>query len=74
MPPEAEENGAHAQEANCSLQLQRKIRKRARMWIVASGHTVPSTKHGKEKKKVGFSLFGKKMNHSEIHILILISY
>ena len=58
--PEAEENGAQAQgrEVNCSLQ--RKITKHARMLIVAGGHTVPSTEHGKKEKKkeVGFSLFG----------------
>ena len=49
--PEAEENGTHAQEreANCSMQC--KITKLARMLITAGGHTVPSTEHGKRKKK-----------------------
>ena len=66
MPPEAEENGAHAQgrEVNCSLQRMRcsaKSEKRARMLIAAGGHTVPSTEHGGgEEKTVGFSLFRKK--------------
>ena len=71
--PEAEENGAHAQEweANCSLQC--KIRKRARMLIAAGGHTVYHLRNMERKtKKVGFSLFEKK-KHSEIRILILIS-
>ena len=47
MPPKAEENGARAQEREANCSLQRKLRKRARMLIVAGGHTVPSTKHGK---------------------------
>ena len=63
VPPEAEENGAHAQEreANCSLQC--KIRKRAQILIVVGGHTVPSTKHGgkkKKKKEVDFHYSEKK--------------
>ena len=75
MPPEAEENGAHAQEREVNCILQRKIRKRARMSIVAGGHTVPSTKHGERKrkekeKKLDFDYSGEKMNRSEIHILI----
>ena len=51
MPPEAEENGAHAQEREVNCSLQRKISKRARMLIAAGGHTVPSTEHGKKEKK-----------------------
>ena len=87
MPPEAEENGAHAQgrQANCSLQCMRCSTKSenavnvdcSRMLIAADGHTVLSTEHKKErkkkkekKKKVGFSLFGNKIHHSEICLLI----
>ena len=80
MPPETEENGAHAQEQEANCSLQRKIRKRSTnvdcgRWT----YSVPSTEHGKKERKkertqkVGFSLFEKKMNHSEIRILILIS-
>ena len=55
MPPEAEENGTHAQkwEVNCSLQRVRcsaKSRECAQMLIAAGGRTA-STEHGVGKKK-----------------------
>ena len=72
MLPEAEENGAHAQEANCSLQ--RKIRKSANVdccrWTYC---TVYGTSGKKKRKKSWIFIIRKKMNHSEIRILILIS-
>ena len=71
VPPEAEENGAHAQEweANCSLQ-HAKSENAARMLIAAGGHTVVYGTRG----GVGLSLFGERKNHhSEIVILNLMS-
>ena len=63
VPPEAEENGVHAQEreTNCSLQLERKIRQCARMLIAADGRTRASARllklpvHGTGNKKIGTS-------------------
>ena len=74
MPPEAEENGAHAQELEVNS-MQRKIRERARMLIAAGGRTVSSMGHRvkKRREKVGFLLFGNKINYSEVCILISIS-
>ena len=72
VPPEAEENGAHAQEweANCSLQ-HAKSENAARMLIAAGGHTVV---YGTRGGGVGLSLFGERENqHSEIVILMSIS-
>ena len=60
VPPEAEENDAHAQEREANCSLQHKIRKRARMLIVAGGHTVPSTKEKKKKKKKKWILIIRK--------------
>ena len=64
MPPEAEENGAHAQErkANCSLQ-HAKSENAARMLIAAGGHTVDYGKRGKKVlKKLDFHYSKRKKN------------
>ena len=62
VPPEAEKNGAHAQEreANCSLQ-HAKSENAARMLIAAGGHSVV-TEHGGKKKgeKSLIFIIGKK--------------
>ena len=76
MPPEAEENGTHAQgrEVNCSLQRMRcSTNQRTRTNFVVAGGRLRNTGGGEEKKKVRFSLFGNKIDHSEIRILIYIS-
>ena len=79
MPPEAEENGAHAQErkANCSLQ-HAKSQNAARMLIATGGHTVDYGTRGGEVgllKKLDFHYSEENKNHySEICILMHVNF